>query len=310
MTNFHNENIFSTGTDEHGLKVLKASEEKNQNVSKYCDDISNEYKKLFRESDVDFTDFVRTTEERHKKAVTKFWETLNSQNAIYKAKYSGFYCVPDETFLTESQLRTDEKGNKFSLESGHPVEWTEEENYMFKLNEYQEDVLYWAKQDKRVVPSKFNKILLDMLNQENLPDISISRPSSRMQWGIPVPNDLTQNIYVWLDALTNYLTVAQYPEKLKLWPPNIQVIGKDILKFHGIYWPAFLIAANMEPPHQLLVHSHWTIDGQKMSKSKNNVIDPMERALTYTMEGFRYFLLREGVQHSDGSKFLTNFLKK
>lgn len=126
-----------------------------------------------------------------------------------------------------------------------------------------------------------------------------------MPWGIPVPEDDAQNIYVWLDALANYLTVSGYPEQYSLWPPNMQIIGKDILKFHGIYWPAFLIAAGIEPPQQLLVHSHWTVDGQKMSKSKQNVIDPIERAQTYTMEGIRYFLLREGVQHSDGSKLLT-----
>lgn len=123
-----------------------------------------------------------------------------------------------------------------------------------------------------------------------------------MQWGIDVPDDPSQKIYVWLDALVNYLTVAGYPNELQAWPPNLHVIGKDILKFHGIYWPAFLIAAGAAPPNQLLVHSHWTVDGEKMSKSKQNVIDPMERAETYTIEGIRYFLLREGVQHSDGSE--------
>lgn len=284
------------------MKVLQAAEKRNVPIEKYCDDISLQYKNLFRSCNIEFTDFVRTTEKRHKKAVAKFWNILMEKNAIYKDKYAGWYCVQDETFLTESQLHTDNAGNKFSLESGHPVEWTEEENYMFKLNKYQEDVIQWAKQENRVVPSKFNKILLDLLYQESLPNISVSRPSSRMKWGIPVPNDSSQNIYVWLDALTNYLTVAGYPEKLKLWPPNIQIIGKDILKFHGIYWPAFLIAADIEPPHQLLVHSHWTVDHQKMSKSKNNVVDPVERSSLYTMEGIRYFLLREGVQHSDGSE--------
>lgn len=139
--------------------------------------------------------------------------------------------------------------------------------------------------------------------QEELPNISVSRPSNRMTWGIPVPDDPEQKVYVWLDALTNYLTVTGFPDQPKVWPPNLHVIGKDILKFHGIYWPAFLIAAGLEPPHQLLVHSHWTVDGQKMSKSKQNVVDPMERASIYTIEGIRYFLLREGVQHSDGSKF-------
>jgi methionyl-tRNA synthetase len=160
----------------------------------------------------------------------------------------------------------------------------------------------------RITPKKFQKILLDMLNDE-LPAISVSRPSDRIPWGIPVPEDTTQNIYVWLDALTNYLTCAGYPEDLKIWPPTVQVIGKDILKFHGIYWPAFLLAAELEPPNQLLVHSHWTVDGQKMSKSKGNVIDPVERAEIYTMEGIRYFLLREGVQHSDGNYSDTKIIR-
>lgn len=285
------------------MKVLQAAGKNKVPVNTYCDNISSSYKNLFGTSGIEFTDYVRTTEDRHKKAVSSFWNLLKNQDAIYKDKYSGWYCVQDETFLSESQLNTDNDGVKTSIESGHSVEWTEEENYMFKLSEYQEDVIYWAKQENRIVPNKFNKILLDMLYHEKLPNLSISRPSSRMTWGIPVPDDDSQNIYVWLDALTNYLTVSGYPDKLKVWPPNVQVIGKDILKFHGIYWPAFLIAADMDPPHQLLVHSHWTVDGQKMSKSKNNVIDPMERADLYTMEGIRYFLLREGVQHSDGSKF-------
>jgi methionyl-tRNA synthetase len=138
--------------------------------------------------------------------------------------------------------------------------------------------------------------------KDEMPDLSISRPNNRMTWGIPVQDDPSQKIYVWLDALTNYLTVAGYPNKLKVWPPNVQVIGKDILKFHGIYWPAFLIAAGIEPPQQLLVHSHWTVDDEKMSKSKQNVINPVQRAEIYTMEGIRYFLIREGVQHNDGSK--------
>lgn len=153
------------------------------------------------------------------------------------------------------------------------------------------------------MPKKFQKILLDLLN-EDLPDISISRPSARNPWGISVPGDESQNIYVWLDALTNYLTCSGYPGDQKIWPPTIQVLGKDILKFHGIYWPAFLIAAGLEPPNQLLVHSHWTVDGQKMSKSKGNVVSPLERSSIYSLEGIRYFLLREGVAHSDGSELI------
>jgi methionyl-tRNA synthetase len=152
----------------------------------------------------------------------------------------------------------------------------------------------------------FEKILLDIL-QADIPDISVSRPKSRVSWGIDVPEDDTQSVYVWLDALTNYLTCAGYPdEKFRMfWPPTVQVLGKDILKFHGIYWPAFCIATGLEPPRQLLVHSHWTVDGQKMSKSKGNVVDPKQRAALYTSSGLRYFLLREGVAHNDGSKLNT-----
>lgn len=303
LTAHHRENIFSTGTDEHGMKVLQAAERNGISVDSYCNKISSQYKNLFQESGIEYTDYIRTTSDRHKQTVSAFWKTLREQDAIYKAKYSGWYCVQDETFLSDSQLMTDPVSKKrVSIESGHPVEWSEEENYMFKLTQYQDEVIYWARHENRIVPQKFNKILLDMLYQEHLPDLSISRPKARMSWGIPVPDDDSQNVYVWLDALTNYLTVTGYPKSMKIWPPNIHVIGKDILKFHGIYWPAFLIAAHLDPPEKLLVHSHWTVDGQKMSKSKSNVIDPMERAQIYSMEGIRYFLLREGVQHSDGSK--------
>lgn len=216
---------------------------------------------------------------------------------IYKTKYSGWYCVPDENFLNEKETKV-VNGVRVSEDSGHPVEWTEEENYMFKLSRLQSEVVRWAQESNRIKPAKFQKILLDQLS-DPLPDISVSRPATRVSWGINVPTDTSQTVYVWLDALVNYLTAVGFGSPF--WPP-VHVIGKDILKFHGIYWPAFLIGADMEPPRQLFVHSHWTVDGQKMSKSKLNFVDPVEKAGTYTMEGMRYFLLREGVPHSDGSK--------
>ncbi|XP_011202671.2 methionine--tRNA ligase, mitochondrial [Bactrocera dorsalis] len=292
-----------TGTDEHGTKIQQAAATQGVPVAQYCDNISTRYRHLFRESGINNTDFIRTTEERHKQAVSHFWRTLHTRGHIYSAAYSGWYCISDETFLTDSQLRLDSStGARFSLESGHPVEWTEETNYMFRLSALQDEVLYWVKQGGRIRPAKFEKILLDMLS-EPLPDVSVSRPANRVHWAIPVPEDQSQTVYVWLDALINYLTSAGYPDEKyrRWWPPSIQVIGKDILKFHGIYWPAFLIAAGLEPPQQLFVHSHWTVDGQKMSKSKQNVVDPVAAAKTYTMEGLRYFLLREGVAHSDGN---------
>lgn len=301
---------FCTGTDEHGTKIQQAAASHNIPVDKYCNDISQSYKRVFHEAGIEHTDFIRTTEERHKKAVGHFWNELKSRGHIHSSQYNGWYCVSDETFLTDSQLKINEDGSKSSLESGHPVEWTEETNYMFSLSKLQDDVLYWVKQGGRIRPAKFEKILLDYLS-EPLPDVSISRPSNRVHWAIPVPDDDSQTVYVWLDALINYLTSVGYPnEKFRnKWPPTTQVIGKDILKFHGIYWPAFLIAAGLEPPQQLFVHSHWTVDGQKMSKSKFNVVDPMEASKIYTMEGLRYFLLREGVAHSDGNYSSTKALR-
>ena len=147
---------------------------------------------------------------------------------------------------------------------------------------------------------------------ETLPDLSVSRPSRRLHWGIPVPDDPSQTIYVWLDALVNYLTAAGYPSKMSVWPPNCHVIGKDILKFHAIYWPAFLMAAHLELPRKILCHSHWTVEGSKMSKSKGNVVDPIQLVHPYTAEGVRYFLLREAVPHSDANfshKKMVNYLK-
>lgn len=297
----HTKYIFTTGTDEHGSKIQQAAKAKNASIREYCDGIANEYKSLFQNFNIEYTDLIRTTESRHRKAVEQFWLKLYDNGTIYKAKYSGWYCTPDETFLTESQLK-EENGTKFSIESGHPVEWCEEENYMFPLSKYHDEVIRWLDKEDRIKPKKFQKILLNTL-AEPLPDVSVSRPSSRVHWAIRVPNDESHSIYVWLDALVNYLTCSGYPnDEFKAnWPPTLHVIGKDILKFHGIYWPAFLIAADIEPPKGLLVHSHWTVDDVKMSKSKMNVVDPNERSSRYTKDGLRYFLLREGVAHSDGN---------
>ncbi|RZB39414.1 methionine--tRNA ligase, mitochondrial, partial [Asbolus verrucosus] len=302
---------FSTGTDEHGSKIQQAAEKNGCTPSDYCSRISAQYEKLAKHFSVDYTDFVRTTDEDHRKAVHKFWNVLKGNGKIYSAKYGGWYCVSDETFLPESQLKekVEPDGRKtiISGESGHPVEWIEELNYMFPLRSLQDDLRYWISRNENAVrPAKFRRILLDMVDAGPLPDISISRPSSRVHWGIQVPDDGTQTVYVWLDALVNYLTAAGYSSERaesfsQIWPPGVQVIGKDILKFHGIYWPAFLIAADLQPPISILCHSHWTVDGEKMSKSKNNVVCPIRRSEIYTADGLRYFLLREGVAHSDGN---------
>jgi len=231
---------------------------------------------------------------------------LVEKGHIVPGSYSGWYCDPDEAFLTESQLNVinkDGKQIKVSAESGHPVHWVEEQNYKFTLSKFQDDLVYWLKQGGHVKPVKFEKQLLMWIEENGLMsgDVSVSRPVSRVHWGIQVPGDPSQSIYVWLDALINYLTVAGYPNVLTHWPPTVQVIGKDILKFHGIYWPAFLIAAGFEPPECLFVHSHWTIEGEKMSKSRNNVVCPFDKSEKCSPSGLRYFLLREGTPQSDSN---------
>ncbi|XP_072914341.1 methionine--tRNA ligase, mitochondrial [Hemitrygon akajei] len=293
---------FTTGTDEHGLKIQQAAYAAAKSPLDFCTSVSEEFKKLFTKSLVSYTDYIRTTEERHKTAVQHFWRALHEKGYLYQATYEGWYSTPDETFFSDSQVleRKDAHGNviKVSLESGHKVEWTKEENYMFKLSEFKPKLLKWLKKNPQVIlPEKFYHFVLHWL-EEDVPDISVSRQRSRLKWGIPVPGDPTQTIYVWLDALVNYLTVAGYPEVQNL-PAMHHVIGKDILKFHAVYWPAFLMAAGLPLPKQIYVHSHWTVNGQKMSKSLGNVVDPTERFSVYTVDGFRYFLLRQGVPDAD-----------
>ncbi|XP_023720689.1 methionine--tRNA ligase, mitochondrial isoform X2 [Cryptotermes secundus] len=304
------ETVFSTGTDEHGTKIQEAALQSGSPLPQYCDHISLQYRTLFQSCNIDYTDFVRTTEDRHKSEVHKFWNVLQAGGHIYLGTYSGWYCTPDETFLSENQLAERQGPDgctyKVSAESGHPVEWTNEENFMFKLSSFQDDLLRWLQNDESVHPAKFRRQLIDFVsNDDLLHDVSVSRPKDRVHWGIPVPDAPHQTIYVWLDALVSYVTVAQS----KLWPPDLQVIGKDILKFHGVYWPAFLIAAGLEPPRSLLCHSHWKVDGKKMSKSKGNIIDPLDCIVRYTASGLRYFLLREGVAHSDGNYSETKAIR-
>ena len=295
--------LFSTGTDEHGLKVQQVAENFNKDPFVLCSEKSSEYRKLFDSVNIGYTDYIRTTEERHLRSVNHIFNKLNNAGYIYKGNYDGWYCVSDEQFLTKHQVQdiTLENGEtkKISSESGHYVEWVTETNYMFKLSELKNDLLYWIKDSERVKPAVFHQLLERYIN-EDLHDLSFSRPKNRVSWGIPIPNDPDHILYVWVDALINYLTVSGFPEHT-FWPPTIQVLGKDILKFHGIYWPAILIASGLEPPKKLLVHSHWTVDGRKMSKSLGNVVCPNEMIKKLSVDGLRYCLLRMGTPHSDSS---------
>lgn len=294
--------LFSTGTDEHGLKIQQAAAAVAKEPLELCETVSKQFTDVFDQTGISHTHFTRTTSKKHVAAVHAFWEELCRKGCIYKGEYSGWYSISEETFVPSSQIKevTDASGTTMvSADSGQPLQEMKEENYIFGLSKFKDDLLYWLSTGV-VQPSMYAEDLYRYL-KEDLCDISISRQRSRLKWGIPVPGDPNHTIYVWLDALVNYLTAAGYPDQKMIWPPDCQVIGKDILKFHGIYWPAFLIAADLEPPRSIFCHSHWTVDYEKMSKSKGNVIDPLPLLNKYGCDGLRYFLLRAAVPHSDAN---------
>ncbi|OQR70945.1 methionine--tRNA ligase [Tropilaelaps mercedesae] len=305
----HEETLFSTGTDEHGVKIQQAARAAGSSETDFCNTISTKFRSLCDTIGTSHNSFIRTTDENHKASVARFWETLTSRGHIYKADYEGWYSNSDENFVTDVK-EIYHKGKKIivSGETGTPVEWIKEKNYMFRLGSFKDDLVHWLHANPDAVqPTKFHKLLQHWL-EADLQDLSISRCSKRAHWGIPVPGDPSQTIYVWLDALTSYLTVARgHPESAEglvspeVWPPSLQVIGKDILKFHGIYWPAFLMAADLKLPERIFCHSHWTVNDRKMSKSQGNVICPFDLASMVQPDGLRYFLLREAVPHSDAN---------
>ncbi|CAF1024578.1 unnamed protein product [Adineta steineri] len=294
--------IFSTGTDEHGLKIERAATATQLTPLEFCNQVSKTFRTMFDQSSIQYTDYIRTTDKKHCQAVQQVWQELLKRNLIYKGSYEGWYSVQDECFVSEDEIIKDQTGQTKLKETDRPVEWTEEKNYMFKLSLFHERIEQWLTDKKPLFPIKYNKLALIQLNElKKQGDISISREAKRLSWGIQVPNDSSQIVYVWIDALINYLTVAGYPNELVHWPPNCQIIGKEIIRFHAIYWPALLMGLNLELPHQLIVHGHWLKDDRKMSKSVGNVIDPFDLLRKFQCDGVRYCLLREDILSQDAN---------
>ena len=294
---------FLTGTDEHGQKVEKAAALAGLTPQAFTDKVSRNFRDLTSRMNFSQDDFIRTTEARHAAAAQAIWKLLQDRGQIYRGVYAGWYAVRDEAFYTESEL-TDRPDGKKVAPSGAEVEWVEEDSYFFRLSDWQQPLLdfYERHPDFILPPGRRNEVVSFVSG--GLKDLSISRTT--FGWGVPVPGDAAHVMYVWLDALTNYLTAVGYPDTggdsayARWWPADLHMVGKDILRFHAVYWPAFLMAAGLEPPRRVFAHGWWTNEGQKISKSLGNVIDPLELVDTYGLDPVRYFLMRAVPFGNDG----------
>ena len=294
---------FLTGTDEHGLKIQRAAENKNIKPHDFCDQISQTFRDLSRTLNLSNTDFIRTTEERHKKTVQHLWSELEKNDDIYLSKYSGWYSVSDEAYYNEDEI-IDKDGNRIAEASGSVVEWIEEESYFFRLSKWQDKLLDYYEKNTDFISPKSRKNEVVNFVKSGLKDLSISRKA--FSWGIKVPGNPDHVIYVWLDALTNYISALNYPDTKdtlfkNFWPASVHLIGKDILRFHAVYWPAFLMAAKIPLPKKIYSHG-WILSGEeKMSKSKGNILDPLDIINTYGLDPLRYYLIKEVSFGNDGN---------
>jgi methionyl-tRNA synthetase len=298
--------FFLTGTDEHGLKTLRAAEAEGKTAEEFASETSGKFKELAKILNTSNDDFIRTTDEqRHKPAIYKLWEKYKESGDIYKKKYKGYYCPGCEAFKTEKEI-IDEK----CIIHQKVVEIIEEENYFFKLSKYLPEIKKAIEDNKlKIIPESKKNETLGMI-EKGMEDISFSRMKDKY-WGWPVPEDPTQNLYVWVDALPNYISAIGYANETeqfkKYWPVDVHCIGKDIMKFHTILWPAMLLSAGLELPKSVFVHGFINVGGQKMSKSLGNVINPTELVEKYGTDAVRYYLLREIPAMDDGDFTIEKF---
>ena len=296
--------FFLTGTDEHGQKIQQTAAKEGLTASELLDRNVPRFRAMVEKMNCSNDDFIRTTEERHHRSSAAIWERMEKAGDIYLDKYAGWYSVRDEAFYAEDETQLNEQGVRVSTKTNTPVEWVEEESYFFRLSAYQQKLLdLYAKHPDFVLPKeRLNEVASFV--RGGLQDLSVSRTT--FDWGIRVPGNEKHIMYVWVDALTNYITAAGFPdtdsEKFKrYWPADLHVIGKDIVRFHAVYWPAFLMSAGIEVPRRIFSHGFLFNRGEKMSKSVGNVIDPFTMTDTYGVDQFRYFFLREVPFGQDGN---------
>ena len=288
---------FLTGTDEHGQKVENAAKAAGETPQDFVDRVSQRFRDLREPMGFTNDDFIRTTEDRHTESVQQLWRELVARDEIYLGAYEGWYSVRDEAFYTEAEL-VDGRAP-----TGAPVEWVAEPSYFFRLSAWQDRLLAFYEANPDFIGPKSRRNEVISFVKGGLNDLSVSRTS--FKWGVPVPDDPDHVMYVWIDALTNYITAAGYPavdsaDYKTFWPASLHMVGKDILRFHAVYWPAFLMAAELEPPGRVYAHGWWTNEGEKISKSLGNVIEPLALVEQYGLDQIRYFLLREVPFGNDG----------
>ncbi|MSP30444.1 MAG: methionine--tRNA ligase [Acetobacteraceae bacterium] len=295
--------LFVTGTDEHGQKVEKAARDAGMDTHAFTDKVSADFRAMADAMGISYDDHIRTTEDRHKRSCAELWKRIAASGNIHLGHYEGWYAVRDEAFYDAGELTTRPDGTKVAP-SGAPVEWVREPSYFFKLSEWQDKLLkFYEDNPDFIAPTSRRNEVLSFV-RGGLLDLSISRTT--FDWGIQVPGAPGHVMYVWLDALTNYITAAGFPDETtetwqKFWPADVHFVGKDIIRFHAVYWPAFLMAAGIALPKRISSHGWWVVDGEKMSKSVGNVIAPRTLAETYGLDQIRFFLLREKPFGTDGS---------
>ncbi len=281
--------FFLTGTDEHGQKVERAAYNAEVTPGVFVDMVVGRYKDLWRELNISNDDFIRTTEKRHNRAAIRFWQEIMTSGDIYSGQYEDWYCTPCENFLTKTQL---ESGK--CPDCHRDVEMLKEESYFFRLSGYGEKLLDHIENHPDFIKPDTRRNEITSFIKTGLRDLSVSRTT--FSWGVPVPGDPDHIMYVWIEALSNYLSGIGYPEEesyKEFWPADVHLMGKDILRFHSVFWPSFLMSAGLPLPKKVFAHGWWTVEGKKMSKSAGNVVDPFEVTAAYGVDQFRYFLLRE-----------------
>ena len=295
--------FFLTGTDEHGQKVEQAAAAAGVTPQAFADQVSADFLSMTHAVGASNDDWIRTTEDRHTRSCAELWRRIVASGDIYLDHYEGWYAVRDEAFYDEGELTARPDGTKISAATGAPVEWVREPNYFFRLSAWQDRLLkFYEEHPDFIAPVSSRNEVISFV-KGGLRDFPVSRTT--FSWGVPVPDAPGHVMYVWLDALTNYITAAGFPDedaaRWRFWPADVHFVGKEITRFHALYWPAFLMSAGLKPPKRVTANGWWLVEGEKMSKSLGNVIDPRDLVATYGLDQVRYYVLREKSFGADGS---------